>query len=67
MPPVLQQISVIHYLQSICPVPISRGPLAVIIEPSSPWISIPGLLILTAAVLYLASYKVIARMRIGIH
>jgi ABC-type transport system involved in multi-copper enzyme maturation permease subunit len=58
MPPVLQQISVVHYLQSICPVAISRGPLAVIMEPTSPWFSIPGLLTLTGAILLLASYKI---------
>lgn len=58
LPPLLQQISVIHYLQSICPVTISRGPLAVLMEPTSPWFSIPGLLILTGIILMLSSYRI---------
>ncbi len=57
LPAALQKISVIHYLQSICPVPLPFGPLAVITEPTSPWISVPGLFVMTLLVLTAAAFK----------
>jgi ABC-type transport system involved in multi-copper enzyme maturation permease subunit len=56
LPAAFQKLSIIHYLQSICPVPLPFGPLAVITEPTSPWISVPGMLLMTAAVLTLATF-----------
>jgi len=35
LPPVLKKISVIHYLNSLVPVPLSEGPFAVIADPNS--------------------------------
>lgn len=58
LPPLLKKISVIHYLNSLVPVPISEGPFAVIAEPTPAWISIPGLLIVTALVLIAASSRI---------
>jgi hypothetical protein len=63
LPPVLKKISVIHYLHSLAPVPVSEGPFALVGEPTPAYLSIPGLLIFTAAVLALASYR-IRRMQI---
>jgi ABC-type transport system involved in multi-copper enzyme maturation permease subunit len=63
LPPVLKKISVIHYLQSLAPVPMSEGPFAVVAEPTPAWIAVPGLIIFTLAVLALASYR-IRRMEI---
>jgi ABC-type transport system involved in multi-copper enzyme maturation permease subunit len=63
LPPLLKKISVIHYLNSLVPVPLSEGPFAVVAEPTAAWISIPGLLIVTALVLIAASYR-IRRMEI---
>src|SRR6266852_2783351 len=63
LPPVLKKISVIHYLNSLVPVPVSEGPFAVIAEPTPAWISIPGLVILTALVLFAAGTR-IRRMEI---
>ena len=63
LPPLLKKISVIHYLNSLVPVPISEGPFAVVAEPTPAWISIPGLLIVTAVVLILAGTR-IRRMEI---
>ena len=34
LPAVLKKISVIHYLQSLCPVPIDAGPFALPAEPT---------------------------------
>jgi ABC-type transport system involved in multi-copper enzyme maturation permease subunit len=63
LPPVLKKLSVIHYLHSLAPVPVSEGPFAMVAEPTPAYLSIPGLLIFTAAVLALASYR-IRRMQI---
>src|SRR5882672_4047565 len=41
LPPLLKKISVIHYLNSLVPVPISEGPFAVIAEPTPAWIAVP--------------------------
>ena len=63
LPPLLKKISVIHYLNSLVPVPLSEGPFAVVAEPTPAWISVPGLLIVTALVLIGASMR-IRRMEI---
>jgi ABC-type transport system involved in multi-copper enzyme maturation permease subunit len=64
LPPFLKKISVIHYLQSLVPVPMSEGPFAVLAEPTPAWISVPSLLIFTAVVLFLAALQ-IRRMEIS--
>ncbi|MFY9556819.1 MAG: hypothetical protein WAV20_16790 [Blastocatellia bacterium] len=64
LPPVLKKISVIHYLHSLSPVPVPEGPFAMVAEPTPAYLSIPGLLIVTAAVLMLASFQ-IRRMEIN--
>ena len=58
LPPLLKKISVIHYLNSLVPVPISEGPFAVVAEPTPAWILIPGLLIVTTLVLIGAGYRI---------
>jgi hypothetical protein len=63
LPPLLKKISVIHYLNSLVPVPLSEGPFAVVSEPTPAWISIPGLLFVTVLVLFAASRR-IRRMEI---
>src|SRR5262245_12452595 len=51
LPPFLKRISVIHYLNSMSPVPVSsvikEGPFAVVAEPTPAWISIPSMLLVT--------------------
>ena len=64
MPPLLKKASVIHYLVSLCPVPISQGPLAVLAEPTSPWLAVPGLAAVTAVLLAVSAYRV-RRMEIS--
>jgi ABC-type transport system involved in multi-copper enzyme maturation permease subunit len=63
LPPLLKKISVIHYLNSLLPVPISQGSLAVVAEPTPAWIAIPSMLLVTLLVLAIASYR-IRRMEI---
>jgi ABC-type transport system involved in multi-copper enzyme maturation permease subunit len=63
LPPVLKKLSVIHYLNSLSPLPLNEGPFAILVEPTPAWISVPGLLFVTAMVLGLASLQ-IRRMEI---
>lgn len=63
LPPLLKKISVIHYLNSLMPVPLSVGPLGVVADPTPAYISVPGLLIVTALVLIGAGSR-IRRMEI---
>src|SRR5215217_7746986 len=64
LPPLLKKISVIHYLQSLVPVPMSEGPFAVLAEPTPAWMAVPSLLLFTGVVLFLASLH-IRRMEIS--
>jgi ABC-type transport system involved in multi-copper enzyme maturation permease subunit len=58
LPSFLQKISVVHYLQSLCPLPPNPGPLAIITEPTSAWVSIPGFLGMTVLVMLASAIKV---------
>jgi ABC-type transport system involved in multi-copper enzyme maturation permease subunit len=67
MPAFLKKISVIFYLESLCPVRVPfRGGgaiFAVAADPTPAYLAIPGLVLVTAAVIYLAA-KRIRRMEI---
>jgi hypothetical protein len=54
LPPLLKKISVIHYLQSLCPVPFDAGPFALPAEPTPAPLAIGGLLLLVAVLLAIA-------------
>ena len=54
LPPALKKISVIHYLQSLCPVPLTGGPFALPGEPTPAPLAIGGLLLLIALLLTVA-------------
>jgi ABC-type transport system involved in multi-copper enzyme maturation permease subunit len=58
MPPVLKKISIIHYLHTLSPIPVSEGPLATLVDPTPAYISIPSMIIFTAIVLFLASIRI---------
>lgn len=64
LPPMLKKVSVIHYLQSLAPVPIPDSPFAVLAEPTPAWISVPSLFVFTAVILVLAGLH-IRRMEIS--
>ena len=61
LPPLLKKISVIHYLNSLMPIPLSsvitEGPLAVVAEPTPAYIAIPSMLAVTLLVLVLAAHR----------
>jgi ABC-type transport system involved in multi-copper enzyme maturation permease subunit len=58
LPPFLKKLSIIHYLHSLTPVPIPEGPFAIVAEPTSAWLTIPGLILVTIAVLVIASVRI---------
>jgi ABC-type transport system involved in multi-copper enzyme maturation permease subunit len=58
LPPVLKKISIIHYLHSLTPVPVSEGPFALVAEPTPGWLSITGLLVVCVVVLLLAAVRI---------
>jgi ABC-type transport system involved in multi-copper enzyme maturation permease subunit len=64
LPPLLKQVSVVHYLQSLCPVPVSEGPLATMADAPAPWVSVIGLLALATVLVAVSAWK-IRRMEIS--
>jgi len=58
LPPLLKKISVIHYLNSLTPVPMSEGPFAVVADPTPGWIAVPSMLLVTLLVLVVAAYRI---------
>jgi ABC-type transport system involved in multi-copper enzyme maturation permease subunit len=63
LPPVLKKASVIHYLHSLTPVPMSEGPFAVVAERAPAWLSVLSLVGFTAFILIIAGFR-IRRMEI---
>lgn len=64
LPPGLKKVSVIHYLSSLVPVPMSEGPFAVLAEPTPAWIAVPSLFLFTAVILAMSGLF-IRRMEIS--
>jgi ABC-type transport system involved in multi-copper enzyme maturation permease subunit len=58
LPPVLKKVSVIHYLQSLMPLPLSEGPFAIVAEPTPAWVAVPTLLLMTGLVLLFSSIQI---------
>jgi ABC-type transport system involved in multi-copper enzyme maturation permease subunit len=58
LPPLLKPLSVIWYLQSLIPVPIDRGTIAIVAEPAPLALAVPGVLTLTVAMLAIAAWRV---------
>lgn len=57
LPAFLKKLSVIFYLKSLFPIPISHGPFSILAEPTPAWLSIPGLLLFTVVVLTAAGLR----------
>ena len=58
LPAALKKISVIFYLESLTPVPMAQGPFALIAEPVSAWLAVPGLILFVAIVLVASGLRV---------
>jgi ABC-type transport system involved in multi-copper enzyme maturation permease subunit len=63
LPELLKKISVVHYLESLMPIAIDKGPFALIVDPSPIWVAVPGLLALAAISLVFCALA-IRRMQI---
>jgi len=61
LPPLLKKFSVIFYLKSLCPVDVPLpGPLSILAleaDPVPAWLAIPGLIVVSGLVLYLAGRR----------
>ena len=57
LPAFLKAISVVHYLNSLAPVPPKLGPLALLSQPVAPWIAVLGIAVVTAVALLACSRK----------
>jgi ABC-type transport system involved in multi-copper enzyme maturation permease subunit len=58
LPAWLKKLSVFFYLQSLFPIPVAQsGLFAILAEPTSPWVSVPGLLLFTAVVLLIGGWR----------
>ena len=57
LPPLLKPLSVIWYLQSLIPVPIDRGTIAVVAEPAPLALAVPGVLAMATAMLAIAGWR----------
>jgi ABC-type transport system involved in multi-copper enzyme maturation permease subunit len=58
LPPFLKKVSIIHYVQALCPVPFDHGPLAVLATPPPLWVAIPGVLLVSAILLAVSAWKI---------
>jgi ABC-type transport system involved in cytochrome c biogenesis permease component len=58
LPPLLKKISVIYYLESLCPVPIPEGPVALLADPAPFWLAVPGMFGVVLISLALAAFRV---------
>jgi hypothetical protein len=58
LPPLLKRFSVLFYLQSLCPVHVSDGPLAFPAEPMAPELAVLGVLLVAGVLLFLAGRRV---------
>jgi hypothetical protein len=57
LPGYLKVLSVVHYLGSLEPVPISQGPYALLAQPVPGWLSVVALLAISIGLLTLSAWK----------
>jgi ABC-type transport system involved in multi-copper enzyme maturation permease subunit len=58
MPEFLKRLTMVHYLEALCPIPVSAGPFALLSDPPSAWLSVPGIVALSAALLWMAGHAI---------
>ena len=57
LPPLIKKVSVIYYLESLRPLQLGTGGFAIVGQPTSPWVSVPGILAVTVVLLALAAWR----------
>jgi ABC-type transport system involved in multi-copper enzyme maturation permease subunit len=58
LPALLKKISVIFYLQSLLPVPLAQAAFAILADPVSAWLAVPGLILFTALTFLVAGWRI---------
>ena len=58
LPSLLKKISVIYYVDSLTPVTITSSNFQILADPAPLWLSLPGILMLTALVLFVSGLRV---------
>ena len=58
LPPILKQLSIVHYLKALTPFPISEGPFAILAEPKPGWLATLQLLLYAAIAVGIAVVRV---------
>jgi len=56
LPPMLKQVSVVHYLKALTPVPIAEGPFALLVEPTPPAIAVLQVMAYAAVMVGVAAW-----------
>jgi len=64
LPTLLKKISVIFYLNSMLPIRVDEGPFALVADPVSAWLAVPGLFVFAALTLVAAGWR-IRRMEVA--
>jgi len=64
LPALLKKVSVVFYLNSLLPLRIDEGLFALVADPVSPWLAVPGLFVFAALALAAAGWR-IRRMEIA--
>lgn len=58
LPSLLKKVSVIFYLESLLPIRLAEGPFALLAEPVSWWLAVPGLIAFTLVLLVIAALRI---------
>jgi ABC-type transport system involved in multi-copper enzyme maturation permease subunit len=58
LPALLKKVSVIFYLKSFMPVPLKEGLFAIMADPVSPWLAVPGLILFAALTMLIAALRI---------
>ena len=54
LPPVLKKLSVVHYVESLVPLSMPSPSIAILATPSSPWVAVPGVLVVSTCLVWFA-------------